>query len=100
MALLELSNISKSFEAVHALRNVSFDLRAGEVHAVVGENGAGKSTLMKLLSGIDQPDAGEFFFDGEQYTPANPRHALELGISVIQGVPGVGRRVLLAVEEE
>src|SRR4051794_24522911 len=59
------------------------DLRAGEVLAVVGENGAGKSTLMKLLSGIYDADAGEFSLDGRPYEPTSPKHALELGISII-----------------
>jgi ribose transport system ATP-binding protein len=81
--LLRVIGASKSFPGVKALDDVQFDLRHGEVHALVGENGAGKSTLMKLLSGIDQPDAGEFFLDGTQYTPSSPRHAQELGISVI-----------------
>ena len=81
--LLRVSGASKSFPGVRALDDVHLDLRHGEVHAVVGENGAGKSTLMKLLSGIDRPDAGEFFLDGEPYTPSSPRHAQELGISII-----------------
>jgi ribose transport system ATP-binding protein len=81
--LLRVLGASKSFPGVQAVDDVHFDLRHGEVHALVGENGAGKSTLMKLLAGIDQPDAGEFFLDGAQYTPSSPRHAQELGISVI-----------------
>ena len=81
--LLRVSGASKSFPGVQALDDVRFELRHGEVHALVGENGAGKSTLMKLLSGIDRPDSGEFYLDGEQYTPTKPRHAQELGISVI-----------------
>jgi ribose transport system ATP-binding protein len=81
--LLRVSGASKSFPGVRALDDVHMDLRHGEVHAVVGENGAGKSTLMKLLSGIDRPDSGEFFLDGEPYTPSSPRHAQELGISII-----------------
>jgi ribose transport system ATP-binding protein len=81
--LLRVSGASKSYPGVRALDDVHLDLRHGEVHAVVGENGAGKSTLMKLLSGIDRPDAGEFFLDGERFTPSNPRHAQELGIAII-----------------
>ena len=82
-ALLQVDAASKSYPGVQALDDVHLDLRRGEVHAVVGENGAGKSTLMKLLSGIDRPDAGEFLLDGEPYTPTSPRHAQELGISII-----------------
>src|SRR4051795_11707939 len=59
------------------------DLRRGEVLAVVGENGAGKSTLMKLLTGIYTVDEGEFTLNGERYEPTSPKHALELGISII-----------------
>jgi ribose transport system ATP-binding protein len=81
--LLRVSDASKSYPGVRALDAVQLDLRPGEVHAVVGENGAGKSTLMKLLSGIDRPDSGEFFLDGQPYTPSNPRHAQELGIAII-----------------
>jgi ribose transport system ATP-binding protein len=83
MTLLEVRGASKRFPGVLALDGVDLQLRHGEVLALVGENGAGKSTLMKLLSGIDRPDGGEFFLDGEQYTPASPRHAQELGISII-----------------
>jgi ribose transport system ATP-binding protein len=83
MPLLQVSEASKSYPGVRALDNVHLDLRGGEVHAVVGENGAGKSTLMKLLAGIDSPDSGQFSLDGERYTPTNPHHAQELGISVI-----------------
>ena len=81
--LLEIRGASKSFPGVQALDDVSLELRQGEVLALVGENGAGKSTLMKLLSGIDQPDAGEFLLDGERITPASPKHAQALGIAII-----------------
>src|SRR3954466_10431327 len=81
--LLDVRGVSKSFPGVKALEDMHLDLRAGEVLAVVGENGAGKSTLMKLLSGIYEADAGEFSLNGEPYEPASPKHALELGISVI-----------------
>ncbi len=81
--LLEARGVSKGFPGVKALDDMQLELRAGEVLAVVGENGAGKSTLMKLLSGIYEADAGEFFLGGEPYEPSSPKHALELGISII-----------------
>ena len=81
--LLEIIGASKSFPGVQALDDVHLDLRHGEVLALVGENGAGKSTLMKLLSGIYQPDSGEFFLNGERLHITNPKQAQELGISII-----------------
>ena len=81
--LLAVQGVSKSFPGVKALEDMHLDLRRGEVLALVGENGAGKSTLMKLLSGIYTADEGEFFLDGEPYEPTSPKHALELGISII-----------------
>ena len=62
--LVEMAGIAKDFPGVHALVDAGFELRPGEVHALVGENGAGKSTLMKILAGIYQPDAGEIRFRG------------------------------------
>ena len=81
--LLSLEGISKGFPGVRALNEVHLDLRAGEVHAVVGENGAGKSTLMKLLAGIHQKDAGVIRVDGREVEIESPRAAQELGISII-----------------
>ncbi len=81
--LLAARGVGKSFPGVRALSDVHLDLRYGEVLALVGENGAGKSTLMKLLSGIYPVESGEFFLAGAPFTPANPRHAQELGISII-----------------
>ena len=81
--LLQIVGASKHFPGVKALDKVDLDLRRGEVLALVGENGAGKSTLMKLLSGIYVPDAGEFFLDGESIEITSPKHAQELGISII-----------------
>uniref|UniRef100_UPI003570E07C sugar ABC transporter ATP-binding protein n=1 Tax=Nakamurella endophytica TaxID=1748367 RepID=UPI003570E07C len=81
--LLEVVGVSKGFPGVKALQDMHLTLRPGEVLALVGENGAGKSTLMKLLSGIYQPDGGEFFFEGGPFTPTDPKHAQESGISII-----------------
>ncbi len=81
--LLELRNITKTFPGVVALDQVSFDVRAGEVHALLGENGAGKSTLIKVIAGAYQPDTGDILFQGERVTLTNPRQASELGVSVI-----------------
>ena len=81
--LLHVQGVSKSFPGVKALEDMHLDLRAGEVLALVGENGAGKSTLMKLLSGVYDADEGEFFLNGEPYEPISPKHAQELGISII-----------------
>jgi ribose transport system ATP-binding protein len=81
--LLHVQGVSKSFPGVQALEDMHLDLHRGEVLAVVGENGAGKSTLMKLLTGVYDVDEGEFSFNGEPYQPTSPKHALELGISII-----------------
>ena len=81
--LLRAVGVSKSFPGVQALSDVHLDLRKNEVLALVGENGAGKSTLMKLLSGVYPADEGEFFLNGERFEPTSPRHARELGISII-----------------
>jgi ribose transport system ATP-binding protein len=81
--LLEVEGVRKAFPGVQALDDMHINLRNGEVLALVGENGAGKSTLMKLLSGIYVPDAGSFRLDGKPFTPENPKHALESGISII-----------------
>lgn len=81
--LLEARGIGKSFPGVRALDDVSFALRKGEVHALVGENGAGKSTLMKILSGVYQPDEGDIFLRGKKIRLPNTLAAQHLGISVI-----------------
>ena len=81
--LLEMNGIDKRFSGVHALKGVHFDLRYGEVHALVGENGAGKSTLMKVLTGIHQPDAGEITYEGKPYAVKNIGESQNLGISMI-----------------
>ncbi|MBL8055693.1 MAG: sugar ABC transporter ATP-binding protein [Anaerolineales bacterium] len=82
-AFLQMQAISKAFPGVQALRQVSFDLRRGEVHALVGENGAGKSTLMKILSGVYRPDAGQILIEGQPVTIQIPRDAQRHGISIV-----------------
>jgi ribose transport system ATP-binding protein len=81
--LIQMRGIDKSFPGVRALRSLDFNLRAGEVHALMGENGAGKSTLMKILSGVYQPDAGVIEVDGAPQRISGPRAAQALGISII-----------------
>jgi len=82
-ALVEIRGMTKAFPGVQALLGVDLDLRAGEVHAVVGENGAGKSTLMKIVAGVYRPDSGSIRLDGAPILNESPRQALERGISMI-----------------
>lgn len=81
--LVSMENISKSFPGVKALDQVSFQLKAGEVHALLGENGAGKSTLMKVLTGVYHKDNGVIKINGKEVDIADPKAAQELGISII-----------------
>jgi ribose transport system ATP-binding protein len=81
--LVSMRGISKSFAGVRALDAASFGLRAGEVHALMGENGAGKTTLMKILAGIHARDAGTIEIDGAAVDVASPRAALGLGIGIV-----------------
>jgi ABC-type sugar transport system ATPase subunit len=81
--LLEIRGLQKRFGRVVALRGVDFDLRPGEVHAIVGDNGAGKSTLIKLVSGVMQPDEGEILIDGQAVHIHSPREARQLGIETV-----------------
>ncbi|TXS01696.1 sugar ABC transporter ATP-binding protein [Streptomyces sp. col6] len=82
-AVLEARSVSKRFPGVVALDGVTFSLRAGETHALVGENGAGKSTLIKVLTGVYRPDEGELRLAGEQVTFTRPFEAQQAGISTI-----------------
>lgn len=81
--VLALRNIHKRFPGVHALKGVSFDVRAGEVHALVGENGAGKSTLIKVMAGVHAPDEGELLVQGETVHFSSPKDAQARGIDTI-----------------
>jgi ribose transport system ATP-binding protein len=78
-----MTGVSKRFGATEALRGVDLELRAGEIHALVGENGAGKSTLMKVLSGAVTADAGSMTLDGLPYSPSGPQQARRLGVAMI-----------------
>jgi ABC-type sugar transport system ATPase subunit len=81
--LLRVRGLHKRFPGVHALRGVDFDVRAGEVHALVGENGAGKSTLTQILAGGQQPDAGTVEWRGRAVTIPDPHAARQLGVAVV-----------------
>ncbi|SFB60605.1 monosaccharide ABC transporter ATP-binding protein, CUT2 family [Amycolatopsis marina] len=85
--LLELRDVSKSFQAVRALREVSLALRAGEVHALAGENGAGKSTVVRIIGGEHRPDSGEVLLDGAPVRFSAPREAQQRGVAVIHQEP-------------
>jgi D-xylose transport system ATP-binding protein len=81
--ILQLRGISKSFGSVQALSEVDFEVRHGEVMALVGDNGAGKSTLIKCVAGIHSPDSGETFFDGKPVHIHSPKEAARLGIEIV-----------------
>ncbi len=81
--LLEVVGLKKSFAGVQALKGVNLNIRAGEVHCVLGQNGAGKSTLIKILSGAYTPDEGELTWQGETVSITSPTNALQLGIATM-----------------
>ena len=81
--LLEMKNICKSFPGVKALQKVDFQLKAGEIHALLGENGAGKSTLIKVLGGIYHPEEGQIWIDGKEVAITGVNSARDNGISII-----------------
>jgi rhamnose transport system ATP-binding protein len=86
---LQLTSVTKSFGAVRALKGVSFDLRGGEVHALLGENGAGKSTLIKVITGAHQPDGGSIEIQGQRIAHLTPAAAHKLGIACIYQQPAL-----------
>ena len=87
--LLSAASITKAFAGVRALKGVSFDLRPGEVHAIVGENGAGKSTLIKIITGAEAPDQGELVVHGRVVAEMNPGLSRALGIAAIYQQPSL-----------
>src|ERR671911_3215331 len=102
--VLELRGITKRFPGIVANDAVDFDLRKGEVHALLGENGAGKSTLVNILYGLYHPDEGEIRLDGEAVRIGSPRDAIDLGIGMVHQhfmlipVMTVAENIVLAVE--
>src|SRR5260370_32293487 len=89
MALLDATAITKSFAGVQALRGVSFELRSGEVHALLGENGAGKSTLIKVITGAEKADSGTLMVDGHLVLHNSPAAARTLGIAAVDQQPAL-----------
>lgn len=81
--VIEMRDIIKEFSGVRALSGITFDLKPGEIHCLVGENGAGKSTLMKVLSGAYRPDGGSIVVDGKAYKALDPNLSQELGINIV-----------------
>jgi simple sugar transport system ATP-binding protein len=81
--LIELRNGTKSYRGVHAVKDVTFDLMPGEVHALLGENGAGKSTLTKMIAGVVEPSAGEVCLEGQPVELHSPADALSRGIAMV-----------------
>ena len=84
---LKTNNIGKTFSGVNVLRNVDFDLKPGEVHALVGENGAGKSTFVKILSGVYTPTEGNIYLDEKNVEITSPIVAQRNGVSLIHQEP-------------
>jgi len=81
--IVEMSDITKHFGPVIALNGVSFDVRPGECHCLLGDNGAGKSTFIKTMSGVHKPSSGKILFEGREMSFASPRDAMEAGIATV-----------------
>src|SRR5208282_4527151 len=95
-SLLRTEGLAKSFGPTRALRDCSFQLQAGEVHALMGENGSGKSTLVKILSGVHRPDAGRVLLGPEPVRPRSPSAAIAAGVvTVFQDVRCVPQQSVL-----
>ncbi|MEQ8651652.1 MAG: ATP-binding cassette domain-containing protein [Kiloniellales bacterium] len=93
--ILSVRGARKAYGAVEALRAADFSLEAGEIHAVCGDNGAGKSTLIKLIAGVEQPDAGQLLVRGQPCRFATPHDALEAGIATIHQDLGLAPRMTI-----
>src|SRR5258705_12757171 len=104
--LLRINDITKSYAGVHALKSASFELCAGEVHALIGENGAGKSTLIKIITGAVEADSGEINLNGQVIKHNSPSLAKQLGIAAIYQQPAlfpeltVAENIALALEQK
>jgi ABC-type sugar transport system ATPase subunit len=94
--ICRIVNVTKVFPGVVALNNVSFDIKKGEIHAIIGENGAGKSTLMNILSGVYYPDEGHIEFEGNVIKFRDPRHAQHTGIAMIHQELSLSRYMSVA----
>ena len=81
--LLRTEHISKQFNGIYALKDINFELRAGEIHGLVGENGAGKSTLIKILTGVYRLDEGQVYWEDQKVSITNPVESRNIGINVI-----------------
>ncbi|WP_143821117.1 ATP-binding cassette domain-containing protein, partial [Motiliproteus sp. MSK22-1] len=81
--ILELKKVSRFFGSVIALKDIDMQVKAGEVHCLLGDNGAGKSTLIKTLAGVHKPSEGEFYYEGKPVIFNSPRDALDAGIATV-----------------
>ena len=89
--ILELQGITKIFPGVKALNQVHFQLRTGQIHALMGENGAGKSTFIKVITGVHQPEEGTMILRGKQVEFKNPKEAIAHGIAAITSMSPASR---------
>lgn len=81
--IIDMRAVSKSFGQVRANRRIDFDVRQGEVHALLGENGAGKTTLVNILYGLYEPEEGEIYVKGRQVSFKSPKDAIDMGIGMV-----------------